>query len=349
MLPPEVAATAEALGLLNDMFDVLNSSSQYNKCKWKRSFTSTTAPGHIELLQNTANWIQRWKIGNNARVESLKGLGITVAGVIGMWERLGGELGILSTRRLQQDALENFFGVVRQRGGQNDAPNPTQFRNAYRQASVNSLLQAPASANCEPDTDSLVNILTSETARVNRPHPAVTVTTNFAPGCVFDVPIDVATSNVLAYIAGYLVRKGCEGHTCSVCTSVLVTGDKTATCDRDTFTELKSFTGEVDGDVGSLHVVSDMFYDFVCRAYTIGQSLAPSMLTGTGIVRRLSTCLESSDEHNALLRVLCPGNVLGKMGEIFMRMQVHKLCIETCCSGQRTNKVNRKLLKLSTR
>ena len=75
------------------------------------------------------------------------------------------------TRRLNQDGLENMFGVIRMCNGPNDRPDPTQFRQAYRKATASRILTAPVSANCEADGDNLLGIMSNVARRVSQTVP----------------------------------------------------------------------------------------------------------------------------------------------------------------------------------
>ncbi|XP_058821053.1 uncharacterized protein LOC131683234 [Topomyia yanbarensis] len=58
----------------------------------------------------------------------------------------------ISPRSLNQDGLENFFGLIRMKNANNNRPDCTLFRSAYRGAVVNQLLSSRAKGNCEADT-----------------------------------------------------------------------------------------------------------------------------------------------------------------------------------------------------
>ena len=118
-----------------------------------------------------------------------------------------GELKYLRTRRLQQDSIENLFGVIRQQGGQRGHPDSSQFREAYRQVCINGLLSTPDTANCEPDEASLLG-LASTAARTDKPLPRDRVQVDTPASTVDCIPLDTVTSNCLTYVAGYLARRG---------------------------------------------------------------------------------------------------------------------------------------------
>ena len=80
-------------------------------------------------------------------------------GLCQLWQHLSEHhfTPILMTRRLKQVALENFFGVIRQQGGNCD--NPTSFQlvtRAFRKLFVDNYLTPPATGKCADDLDAYV-------------------------------------------------------------------------------------------------------------------------------------------------------------------------------------------------
>jgi hypothetical protein len=59
-------------------------------------------------------------------LKCLRGLRVTLQGTLELWQQLQRrpEVKFLYTRRLNQDPLENFFGTIRQQGGNSDNPTP---------------------------------------------------------------------------------------------------------------------------------------------------------------------------------------------------------------------------------
>ncbi|XP_044745634.1 uncharacterized protein LOC123307410 [Coccinella septempunctata] len=62
----------------------------------------------------------------------------------------------ISTRRLNQDCLENFFGKIRQQVGISVNPTPYQFMHAFKKLSCMDLLDCAETFNCAADFDSLL-------------------------------------------------------------------------------------------------------------------------------------------------------------------------------------------------
>ena len=116
-----------------------------------------------KLLLDISAWLGRWDV----QVPSVTGSQLTVAGLLAVWDRFGGHpLEFLLTRRLNQDALENLFGVIRMSSGQNDLPDVVQFRMALRKAATNSFCWPPAPRTARP-TETVLSTLTSMARRAD--------------------------------------------------------------------------------------------------------------------------------------------------------------------------------------
>jgi hypothetical protein len=59
------------------------------------------------------------------------------------------------TIRLNQDPLENFFGCIRQQGGNCDTPTTIQFTRAFRKLFYDNYL-SPSNTNCAADLDAML-------------------------------------------------------------------------------------------------------------------------------------------------------------------------------------------------
>lgn len=346
-LPTSAEDTAEFLLRLNNSLDVLNSSTHYSPCALKTAITQNNIDERRRLLKEDAEWLRMW----NVQVPSVRGLQQTMAGILVIWDRFGGgALPFLMTRRLNQDGLENLFGVLRMSCGQNDTPNPTQFRMALRKCVTSSLMMAPKTANCEPDSDALLTALTAAT-RKSCTRPPSQVST---PSPVIVAPVDspdCVDENVLTYVGGYLLRRGCEKHSCARCNQLLCKPEKLVVYQREILCGLRSVTGLTDVDVGSLFKPTQAWYDAVVETYQVAQSMAPALLCQPELIKRLEPHVMVSPAVTDLLLGLCEQNALKYMVRVFLRMQIHMLCIKAVPSMGRKapGNVNRKSLKLACR
>ena len=326
MLPKECQATAAFLLTLNDLFDILNSSRPSDPCRKKRAFSAATEAEHVRALEEGRDWIRRWRISNGGTVHSIAGLQLTINAVVNIWRVLKDVIRVLCTRRLNQDSLENFFGCIRQVNGQNDDPNPTQFRHAYRKCSMTNLLKASDRGNCEPDADALLAVATAIASRPNRPVCEAKVSFKPDSGVVPPFEMDYATENVLTYIGGYLAHKEELCHACSQCTAALYSTNRPVRRSRETLLGLKGYTGLRSTDIGSLKAPSELFFAVVAAAYEVTETQVCSALGNHGVQQKLLLCVCDTDAYKALLIQLCSSNRLSQMMARFVRMQLHLTC-----------------------
>lgn len=146
--------TAEFLGKMNDMFDCLNSKHHDDPTPMRRPLKATN-PNILNFLEESIPYINSWKINiNQQNPPCFDGLILTIRSVLSLYKDLQLEdCKYLLTGRLNQDPIENMFGVLRQRGGYNSNPSAKQFRRNLQHAMSIRLMDAPDSANCEPDCD----------------------------------------------------------------------------------------------------------------------------------------------------------------------------------------------------
>jgi hypothetical protein len=79
-----------------------------------------------------------------------------------LWDELkAANAKFLLTKKLNQDCLENFFGAVRAKGGNNNNPTAFHFICAFKNLfSLNFIVHSERS-NCEDDFENLLNELNS--------------------------------------------------------------------------------------------------------------------------------------------------------------------------------------------
>lgn len=89
---------------------------------------------NCEMLCYISIQLKYTRMVKRARIfHCLNGFKLTINAILQLWQDLRNEGKIfLLTSRLNQDPLENFFGVVRQRGGYNPTPNTQSFRLAMQ-------------------------------------------------------------------------------------------------------------------------------------------------------------------------------------------------------------------------
>ena len=138
-LPDEASATAEFIEVMDNLFNVFNSSGLADAHEMRRALKKDSP--HHSYLAKCADLFSRLKpSGKEKSLPCIEGWRLSIAALQQLWQDLqAGGLEYLITRRLNQDCLENFFSVMRGRGGHRDNPDAQQFRADYRSSVVNQL------------------------------------------------------------------------------------------------------------------------------------------------------------------------------------------------------------------
>lgn len=145
-LPPEAEQTAAFLLEVNNIFDSMNSRTQFN-VNSRRCAISDSRNDHLQMPMKTIkdgiNWVKSWKMKNfDKRPPSFVGMEHTMTATILLWEDLQKEgVAYLLTARINQDVLENEFSIARLRCGYNRNPTARLFRQNLRHRIKCALLQ----------------------------------------------------------------------------------------------------------------------------------------------------------------------------------------------------------------
>ena len=162
-LPPSAMGTAELISNFDNIFDCLNSSSLSSTKIYKQAM-SENSPHHqfitdmLEFISSIKVIDKRSQEDVSNQIRCLKGFTMTLNGINALWKHLHKDysLEFLMTRRLNQDALENFFGLIRQQGGNCDSLTPLQFIRAFHKLFVDNYLTPLSTGNCAEDFDTFL-------------------------------------------------------------------------------------------------------------------------------------------------------------------------------------------------
>ena len=152
-----------------------------------------------------------------------------------LWEFLENShsLKFLLTNRLNQDCLDNFFSVMRNRGGHRDNPNSVEFRADYRAVAIDSLFVKSQNTNCIEDIDSfLLKLGNTALPLVSQDLAAVS---NMPPN------VTPQEGNIIVYLAGYVGRKAVLKFKCKDSRSLWKKHDESSHSDLYTFINNKQY------------------------------------------------------------------------------------------------------------
>ncbi|KAJ3656018.1 hypothetical protein Zmor_015123 [Zophobas morio] len=229
-LPEEATSTMIFIHNMNNLFDLLNSSKKtsFEKEIFKNMFRGEDY--QLNLLNKMLIFFKTVQVLNSVNrevtntIKSLHCWRITIKSTILLQKELNKSI---CTRRLNQDCLENFFGAVRQQGGNCFNPTPVQFKRAFKKLFSMQFLQHSEGANSCNDFASMLvaieskernqcQIINSILSRTTSAHKSVEVdTTDYRH-------LDMGEQNSLSYVCGYLIKKCLMKHTCDTCSNFAV-------------------------------------------------------------------------------------------------------------------------------
>ena len=139
LLPPQALATSKYCQRLNDIFDVLNSSKIKDVVPLRCALT-VESHQTFQFMRESIEWLKNLKILDKngkdctANFRWIDGL-ITALNSVKqltfyLYENFGQQY--LCTRRLCQDPLENYYSLIRAKGGWNSKPSCLGFSQAYK-------------------------------------------------------------------------------------------------------------------------------------------------------------------------------------------------------------------------
>lgn len=233
--------TAEFIEFVNKLFDCLNSRTLFSKNAYSCALSDTgiVKPFLIEASTYFEN-VQKIKNGKTTTPPCFKGLTQTINGILYFFEeeKLGSGIAFVLTNRLNQDALENLFSVIRQKGGYNKNPTARTIRTSIRSTCIFSLCTSKG-ANCE-DIDngeeepnnhesillsidqSKINENSSDTEESLSISVNSTSTSNSSNEEYSESTVSLEDCSV-TYFAGYLAFKCIKKFNCKYCECQLVT------------------------------------------------------------------------------------------------------------------------------
>lgn len=136
MMTKDAIGTANYCDQMDKIFDVLNSSSKFGSTLFKKALTCETQD-HLPAL---IEWIKSIRVVNKGG-KDVTNTFHCLDGIVGALKttsevldhlRSTAAFEYLLTRRLCSDPLENFFSIIRQKGGYNSNPSLLSFSQAYK-------------------------------------------------------------------------------------------------------------------------------------------------------------------------------------------------------------------------
>ncbi|CAG4923331.1 unnamed protein product [Colias eurytheme] len=236
-LPQEAIITADLIVDMDNLFDCLNSDSQDLKNGKKCCTNMNDRTPHIQLFKKMKSFFQNMEfVGCRSKPPSLYGWIWTINGVEQIWQNIKQKYQIssLCTRKLQQDPLENLFGIIRGNCGANTNPTTGQFIAALKTAVLSRLATTGAKGtNCETDhNEAIINnfktlftrSVTTEKENEDEGPVPFTIEFNIKELDGEEEMIVTNDTQACAYVAGFILKK--IDTKCNDCKESLYTKEK---------------------------------------------------------------------------------------------------------------------------
>ncbi|XP_076052967.1 uncharacterized protein LOC143032317 [Oratosquilla oratoria] len=136
---------------IDQLFDVFNSLSENGRKKFQRGFQGD--PGHLSFLKRVKEWINKWELVDRpGRIMCQDGWVQNISALTGLWDdvRTQHNTKILFTRRLNLDALDSFFELIRIKSltEKKTIPSLKHLMDSYRYATFASLRKLVCEDDC---------------------------------------------------------------------------------------------------------------------------------------------------------------------------------------------------------
>lgn len=237
--------TVEFIRTIDKLFDMLNSRNPLgngyktplkldNKSAWEEIFTTSA---HY-LLSLKTNATPQQFLSTTQRKTFIIGFVACIKSTINMATKMlsssNNPFKYLLTYKFSQDHIELLFSCIRSRGGWNNNPNCLQFKYALRKMLIRNAITASKNSNCVDFTGCNEIIPLFHKQKHNNQDEPESQTEEASTGQEDSPEMDFMlknldqeqhsefVSNVLYYIAGYIVSKIINKISCPTCKSCLV-------------------------------------------------------------------------------------------------------------------------------
>lgn len=288
----------KTIQFINDMdklFDIFNSRETPNGKIFNSPFNNASPQlDHLikmtEMFTNLKVINKKNNIDVTNRTNFINGWLVSISALQMLWKSLNASQNqpyYISTGRLNQDCLENLFGVFRQQHGNNTNPTPVQFIQSFKKIFCLQYFEHSPGANCLEDLDQvLTHVNEQPSTQINRlfvPEEQNHLF-NFKSIKISTVDyrkLNIPERNAYTYVCGYLMKKCLEKHECQVCIEY---ANHQKTLDQSfLLTFFKSYSANDSSNFFKFLMPHDEFYNYVIKLEDIFVDNFPSIAINDNI------------------------------------------------------------------
>ncbi len=282
-LPKVAADTADFCKEINNLCDSVNGNQIKSANKYKSAIKSDSI--HIDYYKKIILWFKDLRVINHvgkdvtSQMRFISGWIVTLSSFIQLWNYLNNycEFEFLIPRRLNQDPLENLNCILRHKGGSCDNPTPIMLGRLFRQSLSTEIIKLSKNSNCEDDKDAFLVLLGDS----DDSDEAVTKSNNTQFESEDDalfLEVEQACTDFYSdnskvtdgegngsnYVFGYVIRYILKIHSCTTCTTVIVSDDTTVENSKQLYVSLKAYpVKDKASSFGNLFNPTPAFYNYL--------------------------------------------------------------------------------------
>lgn len=236
----EVQETAKFALIFNNVFDILNSRTQFAKYDYQKALSPDTKELFFNTMTSTIDYIKSLKLDgepilNTIRKTGFLGIIVCCTSLMEYYKIYVEEqqlLKYLLSYKFSQDHLEIFFSVVRSRGGFNNNPTCRQFQSTFKRLLIHAEIKGASGANAVAlDATSILQCSSKDTVKQNSQGDVLVCFNNYHQETiesdhdyhVIHQPWHLSeyTIDIISYISGFVVKSIKKQVKCVKCLQIL--------------------------------------------------------------------------------------------------------------------------------
>lgn len=330
--------TADFVETINNIFDSLNSRVLKDPNPHRRPLSVFANSTSLKTLNDGLEYFKDIEVYSNEsgdeenkkknqkgdeekkkrnNIYCIGGFIWSIRSILLLWDDLKKEgVKYLLTGFINQDALENFFSVIRNRGGYNPMPSVRQFRISMQHNMFIRLQTGVESANCQDDeaetldvneqsllvdeTQSDEEFIENEMSEIDISQPSTSELVQQIKLNNADLTIPPVLSNCenlesgsTVYLAGYIAFKLLKKYNCKTCIENIVKPNEKISSKNEFYLLSKDYGAE---EITHLKRPTDCFVQFVYKLLTLFNSLFSKYKCRLFVVKNITNDLISQTE-----------------------------------------------------
>ncbi|KAF5294878.1 hypothetical protein FQR65_LT10676 [Abscondita terminalis] len=292
--------TADFLKNIGIIFDALNSRSLKNGNPDKRPlsvFANTT----LQNLRDGLEYLKQIEVYSSGKIHNIyciDGFMWTIRAILLLWDDLQKQkVKYLATGFINQEALENFNSIIRNKIGCNLAPSVRQLRLVMQQNMFMRLQLGVDGRNVEDDEAEVLELNEKDEEREGEFLVTKSCDLDEASSGSALQPTSAIVkleSSSIVYFAGYLAFKQLKEYECEICTEKMIESERELFCNNELYLMRRDYGTE---QIKFLKRPTDSFVDFVSHLLNVFNSLFVIHKCAKGVVKNIFTCLISESEQ----------------------------------------------------